>query len=299
MDNTKTGALIKEVRKEKGMTQKELADLLHITDKAVSKWERGLCAPDISLLEPLSEALGVSIVELIGGEHIIQDEHTEEVEVTAKNVLDYLTTEIKRKVKAIRTKYLAITAACLIAAVIICSFVLWRGGYFFIIDKNSSPDEGFSITVYDKALTGLGFSGEDATSLIVRTKDKDRGKLRVTYGNCTYQGIWWAPDSKKYVVALKYDDRTYLVLAWLERNSESNLNAFLTNGGELAEYEPQYDGNGKPMIDYQFLQWSSDSVSMLIYYSFTDVNQSLHSGYFWYDCENSNVHAPFELEGRD
>lgn len=58
MDNGKTGALIKKLRKEKGMTQKELADQLHITDRAVSKWERGLCAPDLSLLEPLAAALG-------------------------------------------------------------------------------------------------------------------------------------------------------------------------------------------------------------------------------------------------
>ena len=41
MDNVKTGAFIKECRKEKNMTQKELADLLHVTDRAVSKWERG------------------------------------------------------------------------------------------------------------------------------------------------------------------------------------------------------------------------------------------------------------------
>ena len=46
MDNLQTGAFIRELRKEQGMTQKELADRLHITDRAVSKWERGLCAPD-------------------------------------------------------------------------------------------------------------------------------------------------------------------------------------------------------------------------------------------------------------
>ena len=64
MDPTKTGALIRALRKERNMTQKDLAERLHITDRAVSKWERGLCAPDISLLEPLAEALGVSILEL-------------------------------------------------------------------------------------------------------------------------------------------------------------------------------------------------------------------------------------------
>ena len=68
MDNITTGSCIKQLRKEKDMTQKQLADLLHITDRAVSKWERGVCAPDISLLEPLAEILEVSIVELIQGE---------------------------------------------------------------------------------------------------------------------------------------------------------------------------------------------------------------------------------------
>lgn len=61
MDNEKIGAFIKELRKEQGLTQKELAEALSITDRAVSKWERGLNAPDIALLEPLAKLLGVSV----------------------------------------------------------------------------------------------------------------------------------------------------------------------------------------------------------------------------------------------
>ena len=68
MDKEKTGQLITELRKEKGLTQKQLADALNVTDKAVSKWERGLSFPDISMLEPISELLGVSIMELLAGE---------------------------------------------------------------------------------------------------------------------------------------------------------------------------------------------------------------------------------------
>ena len=64
MDPVKTGTLIRALRKERNMPQKDLAEHLHITDRAVSKWERGLCAPDISLLESLAETLGVSILEL-------------------------------------------------------------------------------------------------------------------------------------------------------------------------------------------------------------------------------------------
>ena len=68
MDTAKIGKFIRELRKENGMTQKDLADALYITDRAVSKWERGLSVPDIALLEPLSEVLGVSISEIIAGQ---------------------------------------------------------------------------------------------------------------------------------------------------------------------------------------------------------------------------------------
>ena len=68
MDKEKTGQLITELRKEKGLTQKQLADALNVTDKAVSKWERGLSFPDISMLEPISELLEVSIMEILAGE---------------------------------------------------------------------------------------------------------------------------------------------------------------------------------------------------------------------------------------
>ncbi len=68
MDKEKTGQLITTLRKEKGLTQKQLAEALNVTDKAVSKWERGLSFPDISMLEPISEVLGISIMELLAGE---------------------------------------------------------------------------------------------------------------------------------------------------------------------------------------------------------------------------------------
>ena len=74
MDTTKTGALIRELRKERNMTQKDLADQLHLTDRAVSKWERGLCAPDISTLEPLAAILQVTVTELIAGERMPEKE---------------------------------------------------------------------------------------------------------------------------------------------------------------------------------------------------------------------------------
>lgn len=67
MENGKIGVFIRQLRKERGMTQKELAAALNITDKAVSKWELGASLPDVALLLPLSELLGVSVTELLGG----------------------------------------------------------------------------------------------------------------------------------------------------------------------------------------------------------------------------------------
>ena len=67
MDVVKTGALIAQARKEKELTQKALAEQLHVSVQAVSKWERGLSCPDIGLLEPLAEALNLTVTELLSG----------------------------------------------------------------------------------------------------------------------------------------------------------------------------------------------------------------------------------------
>ena len=65
MNNKNIGDLIAQLRKEKNMTQKDLADQLNVTDKAVSKWERGISCPDINTIPKLAELLGVSSEELL------------------------------------------------------------------------------------------------------------------------------------------------------------------------------------------------------------------------------------------
>ena len=68
MDSGKTGALIAEARKAMGLTQRQLAETLHISDRTVSKWERGAGFPDVALLEPLADALGLTVRSLLRGE---------------------------------------------------------------------------------------------------------------------------------------------------------------------------------------------------------------------------------------
>lgn len=68
MDCTKVGKLILDLRKEKGLTQKQLADAMNLSDKTISKWERGLGCPDVSLLHELSEVLSVNIEKILLGD---------------------------------------------------------------------------------------------------------------------------------------------------------------------------------------------------------------------------------------
>lgn len=70
MDRYVTGAVIRRLRERKKMTQEELAEKICVSGKAVSKWETGQGFPDISLLEPLAQALGISVIELLSGEDI-------------------------------------------------------------------------------------------------------------------------------------------------------------------------------------------------------------------------------------
>ncbi|MCR5731390.1 MAG: helix-turn-helix domain-containing protein [Sphaerochaetaceae bacterium] len=71
MNQYVTGTLIKKLREQRKLTQLQLAEKLNVTDKAISKWETGRGYPDISFIEPLSSALGVSIAELFSGNDVV------------------------------------------------------------------------------------------------------------------------------------------------------------------------------------------------------------------------------------
>ena len=75
MSNKTMGEIISTLRKEKGMTQKELADMLNITDKAVSKWERDISCPDTMTIPKLSQIFGVSVEELMNAKPVSSTGH--------------------------------------------------------------------------------------------------------------------------------------------------------------------------------------------------------------------------------
>lgn len=83
METEKTGSFIAELRKEKGLTQLQLAELLHVSDKAVSRWETGRGFPDIGSLEDLADALDVSVAELLKGERLHEEVTREDIQEVA------------------------------------------------------------------------------------------------------------------------------------------------------------------------------------------------------------------------
>ena len=89
MNQEKIGKFISKIRKEKKITQKQLAEKLGITDRAISKWENGKSMPDLSLLKPLSDCLGITINELLTGEHIEKEKREEGLEKNFVNAINY------------------------------------------------------------------------------------------------------------------------------------------------------------------------------------------------------------------
>ena len=84
MDQIKIGKFIAKTRKEKDMTQKQLADALLISDKTVSKWECGKGLPEVSLMLPLCEVLDISVNDLLTGERVSDLDYKKKAEVVDK-----------------------------------------------------------------------------------------------------------------------------------------------------------------------------------------------------------------------
>ena len=94
------GKFIQEIRKEKGLTQKELAELIGVSDKTISKWENGNSSPDTSMLMSLSEALEITVNELLSAEKISPENYSMKAEETIMTLM---------KVMMIYVRYMAIS----------------------------------------------------------------------------------------------------------------------------------------------------------------------------------------------
>ena len=126
MDQLKIGKFIAECRKQKQLTQLQLADKLGITDKAISKWERGIAMPDTSIMLELCDILCISVNELLNGERINMENSNEKNE---QLLLD-MAKELETKNKTIWSSMWAImivSMTALIAGIFIAAFLIPEG----------------------------------------------------------------------------------------------------------------------------------------------------------------------------
>ena len=96
MNQEKIGKFIAKCRKDKKMTQSDLAEKLGVTDKSIGNWENGRNMPDLSLFKPLCDVLGITINDLLSGEKISKDKYQERFEENIVNTIDYSTKRINK-----------------------------------------------------------------------------------------------------------------------------------------------------------------------------------------------------------
>lgn len=138
MDTVKIGKYIAQKRKNLGLTQRDIAEQLGMSDKSVSKWERGVCLPDVSVYMELCRIIGISLNEFIAGEDIKQVELQEKSE---QNILDVTKdgNYKKRRLKAI----IAVLVCICVAVTSLSGYLLWKRfhvetNYIEPFDENSA-----------------------------------------------------------------------------------------------------------------------------------------------------------------
>ena len=143
MDQERIGKFISELRKEKSMTQEQLAEKLGVTDKSISRWENGKTMPDLSMLTILSRELNVEISELLNGRRMNKEE-LEKLRDTINNIIEYSNEEKKAKTSKLNN-YFRAGLICILIVILDNQFNLLS--YIF---KDNIPD------FIDGVLCGLG-----------------------------------------------------------------------------------------------------------------------------------------------
>lgn len=222
MDKRLFGCFVAENRREQGLTQKMLAEQLHVTDKAVSKWERGLSYPDVTMLEPLAAALGMEIGELVScrRKESVSPESSGQPEALSagktssdvKNMLD-ISSEIVRRERTRRRRGVILLSAVLLALVAALA-LLWgqnsvaERGILTVIHIEEQ-DEGLLLyTEKDGHLLRLTYDREDRTELARQIGEGYPLRAEYRWNRKTMQGrlLRWEIDRSHVTVGGPMDE---------------------------------------------------------------------------------------------
>jgi len=200
MKQENVGAFVANLRKDKGWTQKELASQLGVSDKAISKWETGKGLPDMGMLIPLSEVLGVTIDELLSGKKRSGDTTDETGDKPNKVIIEYAEKTIKRTKKNYRLIPVGLLGIFILTVVILSAL----GFSFGLNTEPENPLKGVVernpmntiakavLTDKEQALTNFANGAGGPNSYLSYRLPND--KKLTTLGLYIYDGNEWSSD---------------------------------------------------------------------------------------------------------
>lgn len=211
MDLVKIGKYIAGKRKALGMTQKQLAEKLNMSDKSVSKWERGICLPDVSVYMELYEILGISINEFLAGEDI----DAENVEKKSEDNIIQVTKDSKKKQKNLKSILAVVTTFAVIMVLVLGAVfvhkVMQPKNYITAVDRTSAEMKTAELlSGTDGAYLFNFYVKEEYKTLTIYLSEYQAGELinKSKVADLDYDGI---ESAKRGVIAVIPDFELFRV----------------------------------------------------------------------------------------
>lgn len=211
MDLVKIGKYIAGKRKALGMTQKQLAEKLNMSDKSVSKWERGVCLPDVSVYMELCEILGISINEFLAGEDI----DAENVEKKSEDNIIQVTKDSKKKQKNLKSILAVVTTFAVIMVLVLGAVfvhkVMQPKNYITAVDRTSAEMKTAELlSGADGAYLFNFYAKEEYKTLTIYLSEYQAGELinKSKVADLDYDGI---ESAKRGVIAVISDFELFRV----------------------------------------------------------------------------------------
>ncbi len=211
MDLVKIGKYIAGKRKALGMTQKWLAEKLNMSDKSVSKWERGICLPDVSVYMELCEILGISINEFLAGEDI----DAENVEKKSEDNIIQVTKDSKKKQKNLKSILAVVTTFAVIMVLVLGAVfvhkVMQPKNYITAVDRTSAEMKTAELlSGADGAYLFNFYAKEEYKTLTIYLSEYQAGELinKSKVADLDYDGI---ESAKRGVIAVIPDFELFRV----------------------------------------------------------------------------------------
>ncbi len=224
MDAAKFGSFVARARKDKNMTQAELAIKINVTDKAISRWERGLGFPDINNLEPLAEALGVSVLELMKSEKIeTKDIQCEDAALILKDTIQEANSQSLLNKKQYKMITIGITILFLIISALLI-FVLSRGRYVTLIQCEDSAQKERVESILSREGIPYKLSGD----LTVTVLEVNRSSANLALGANNIRCAAYISDNDSQVeIELKED-----IISCFDEIKNAKVNIYTLSNGE-------------------------------------------------------------------